>query len=70
MFPNPSRYEFEKENIPPVSHPLIRLHPDRNNDRSLFLQLMLYQIGTQEHVYIKLVDVVSLLYTHRWKKVI
>jgi len=78
MFPNlPPVSEFEKENIPPVSHPLIRLHPDRNNDRSLFFTAnagneisgMTQEKGACLHK--KLVDIVSssvFKYKHRWKK--
>ena len=78
MFRNlPPVSEFEKENIPPVSHPLIRLHPDRNNDRSLFFTANAgNEIGgmTQEKgacLHKKLVDIVSasvFKYKHRWKK--
>ena len=78
MFPNlPPVSEFEKENIPPVSHPLIRLHPERNNDRSLFFTANAgNEIGgmTQEkgaYLHKKLVDIVSasvFKYKHRWKK--
>ena len=78
MFPNlPPVSEFEKENIPPVSHPLIRLHPERNNDRSLFFTANAgNEIGgmTQEQgacLHKKLVDIVSdsvFKYKHRWKK--
>ena len=37
MFPNlPPVSAFERENIPPVSHPVIRLHPDRDNKIFVF----------------------------------
>ena len=78
MFPNlPPVSEFEKENIPPVSHPLIRLHPDRNNSRSLFFTANAgNEIGgmTQDKgacLHKNLVDIVSdsvFKYKHRWKK--
>ncbi len=78
MFPNlPPVSDFEKENIPPVSHPLIRLHPDRHNSRSLFFTANAgNEIGgmSQEKgsiLHKKLVAIVSnsnFKYKHRWKK--
>ena len=78
MFPNlPPVSEFERENIPPVSHPIIRLHPDRNNKRSLFFTAnagneiggMKQEEGASLHSH--LVDIVensSFQYKHRWEK--
>ncbi|WP_366556106.1 TauD/TfdA dioxygenase family protein [Aquibaculum sediminis] len=38
LFPSlPPITQHEKEQIPPVSHPLVRVHPDRGNRRSLFM---------------------------------
>ncbi|MBF86373.1 MAG: 2,4-dichlorophenoxyacetate dioxygenase [Pelagibacterales bacterium] len=78
MFPNlPPVSAFERENIPPVSHPIIRLHPDRNNKRSLFFTAnagneiggMKQEEGASLHSH--LVDIVensSFQYKHRWEK--
>jgi len=78
MFPNlPPISAFERENIPPVSHPLIRLHPDRNNKKSLFFTAnagneiggMKQEEGASLHS--DLVDVVEsskYRYKHRWER--
>jgi len=78
MFPNlPPVSAFERENIPPVSHPVIRLHPDRNNKKSLFFTAnagneiggMKQEEGALLHSH--LVDIVensSFKYKHRWEK--
>jgi len=78
MFPNlPQVSEFERENIPPVSHPLIRLHPERNDYKSLFFTAnagneiggMSQEDGAALHK--ELVNIVSnssFRYKHRWKK--
>ena len=37
MFPQlPSIDPFERENVPPVSHPLVRVHQERKGSRSLY----------------------------------
>ena len=78
MFPNlPPVSAFERENIPPVSHPVIRLHPDRDNKKSLFFTAnagneiggMKQEEGALLHSH--LVDIVensSFKYKHRWEK--
>jgi taurine dioxygenase/alpha-ketoglutarate-dependent 2,4-dichlorophenoxyacetate dioxygenase len=38
MFPSlPPVSAHEKEHVPPVAHPLVRVHPDRDFRRSLFM---------------------------------
>ncbi len=78
MFPNlPPVSAFERENIPPVSHPLIRLHPDRNNKKSLFFTANAgNEIGGMKQdegalLHSDLVDIVEsskYRYKHRWKR--
>ena len=76
MFPElPPVSTFEKENVPPVSHPLIRLHDDRNNKRSLFFTSnagneiggMSQEDGSALHKRLfKLVCDSDYIYKHRW----
>ena len=78
MFPElPPVSTFEKENVPPVSHPLIRLHDDRNNKRSLFFTSnagneiggMSQEDGSALHKRLfKLVCDSDYIYKHRWEK--
>tara|TARA_B100000686_G_scaffold104414_1_gene111648 strand:- start:10011 stop:10907 length:897 start_codon:yes stop_codon:yes gene_type:complete len=78
MFPNlPPVSSFERENIPPVSHPLIRLHPDRDNKRSLFFTSnagneiggMEQEEGAALHSnLVNIVDNSKYRYKHRWEK--
>ena len=78
LFPElPPISTYEKKNVPPVSHPLIRLHPDRNNEKSLFFTANAgNQIGGMsqkegEDLHKSLVDIVSkspYRYKHRWQK--
>ena len=78
MFPElPPVSTFEKENVPPVSHPLIRLHDDRNNKRSLFFTSnagneiggMSQEDGSALHKKLfKLVCDSDYIYKHRWEK--
>lgn len=78
MFPElPPMNTFEKENIPPVSHPLIRLHPDRNDKRSLFFTAntgkeisgMTQEEGGLLHAeLVEIVNKSSYKYKHRWDK--
>ena len=68
---------FERENIPPVSHPLIRLHPDRSNKKSLFFTAntgkeisgLTQEKGALLHSdLVKIVNNSSYKYKHRWDK--
>ena len=78
MFPElPPVSSFEKENVPPVSHPLIRLHDDRNNKRSLFFTSnagneiggMSQEDGAALHKRLfKIVCDSEYIYKHRWEK--
>ena len=78
MYPElPPMNAFERENIPPVSHPLIRLHPDRNNKKSLFFtantgkEISGLTQGTGALLHSDLVKIVnnsSYKYKHRWDK--
>ena len=78
MYPElPPMNAFERENIPPVSHPLIRLHPDRNNKKSLFFTAntgkeisgLTQETGALLHSdLVKIVNNSSYKYKHRWDK--
>ena len=78
LFPElPPVSEFEKENVPPVSHPLVRLHEDRNNKKSLFFTSNAgNEIGGMNQsdgalLHKKLLEIVNAspyLYKHRWAK--
>ena len=78
MYPElPPMNAFERENIPPVSHPLIRLHPDRNNKKSLFFTAntgkeisgLTQEKGALLHSdLVKIVNNSSYKYKHRWDK--
>lgn len=78
LFPElPPLSTIEKQNVPPVSHPIIRLHPDRNNKKSLYFTANAgNEIGGMsqkkgEDLHKLLVDIVSkspYRYKHRWQK--
>lgn len=78
MYPElPPMSAFERENIPPVSHPLIRLHPDRNNKKSLFFTAntgneisgLTQKNGESLHSeLVKIVNESKYKYKHRWDK--
>ena len=67
----------EKSNFPPVTHPIIRVHPDRNFKKSLYftsntsLEIggMSLEQGKELHKW--LIDYISqpkFCYTHNWQK--
>ncbi|MFA7666628.1 MAG: TauD/TfdA family dioxygenase [Burkholderiaceae bacterium] len=67
----------EKQAIPPVSHPLVRIHPDRNNQRSLFMtanagnEISGMSLEDGQALHQKLVEHVSrpeFCYFHKWHK--
>ena len=73
----PPMTDEERNSVPPVTHPVIRVHPDRNNARSLFftsntsLEIggMTLKEGRELHQW--LVDYVgqpAFCYYHRWRK--
>jgi taurine dioxygenase/alpha-ketoglutarate-dependent 2,4-dichlorophenoxyacetate dioxygenase len=67
----------EKQAIPPVSHPLVRLHPDRDNQRSLFMtanagnEISGMSLEDGQALHRQLVEHVSrpeFCYFHKWRK--
>ena len=65
----------EKENFPPVTHPVIRVHPDRNHQRSLFFTSntsmeiggMSLEQGKDLHNWlVKYIDNPKFIVTHEW----
>ena len=78
MFPElPPMNIFEKENIPPVSHPLVRVHPERKYRKSLFFTAntgkeisgMSQKEGTNLHSeLVEIVEKSSFKYKHRWEQ--
>ena len=78
MFPElPLMNIFEKENIPPVSHPLVRVHPERKYRKSLFFTAntgkeisgMSQKEGTNLHSeLVEIVEKSSFKYKHRWEQ--
>ena len=67
----------EKEFVPPVSHPLIRLHPDRDNRKSLFMttnagnEISGMSLEDGQALHKQLAEHVSnpdFCYKHKWRK--
>jgi alpha-ketoglutarate-dependent taurine dioxygenase len=77
MFPElPPLTKTEREFVPPVSHPLVRVHPDRNNRRSLFMtanagnEVSGMSLEDGQALHRRLHDHVSnpaFCYLHRWQ---
>ena len=68
---------FEKEAVPPVSHPVFRCHPDRGWRRSLFITTnsgneisgMSLEDGQALHRELQaIIDRPEFRYSHRWRK--
>lgn len=78
LFPElPPLTKFEKEAVPPVSHPLVRVHPDRNYERSLYLtanagnEISGLPLDEARALHRKLVEHISqpqFTYFHEWEK--
>lgn len=78
LFPSlPPLSKHEKEAVPPVSHPLVRLHPDQGGRRSLYITAnagnevsgMALDEGMELHR--KLIEHISnpdFCYFHKWRK--
>ena len=77
LYPNlPSITDFEKRAVPPVSHPLIRVHPERSKRKSLYFtanagnEIGGMSQGDGENFHKQLVEIVSnskYRYKHRWE---
>ena len=76
-YTNPELTYEEKSNFPPVTHPIVRVHPDRNFRKSIYftsntsLEIggMSLEQGKELHKW--LVDYISqpkFCYTHNWQK--
>ncbi|EDM47645.1 TauD/TfdA dioxygenase family protein [Marinobacter algicola] len=66
---------FERDAVPPVSHPLVRVHPDRDNQRSLFFTVnagneisgMSLEEGQALHKWLdEYASKPEFIYSHRW----
>jgi alpha-ketoglutarate-dependent taurine dioxygenase len=78
MFPElPPLTQTEREFVPPTSHPLVRVHPDRGNRRSLFMtanagnEVSGMSLEEGQALHRQLHDHVSnpaFCYLHRWQK--
>lgn len=78
LFPElPPVSQIEREFVPPVSHPLVRLHPDRDNRRSLFIttnagnEISGMSLDDGQALHRQLAAHVSqpaFVYRHRWRK--
>jgi alpha-ketoglutarate-dependent taurine dioxygenase len=73
----PPLSNFEKNAVPPVSQPLVRVHPDRNNRRSLFItanagnEISGMPLEEGQALHRQLIEHVSrpeFCYFHKWKK--
>ncbi len=67
----------EREMVPPVCHPVIRVHPDRGGRRSLFITTnagneiggMTLEEGRQSHAELtRHLSGPQFVYTHRWRE--
>ena len=67
----------EKSNFPPVSHPIIRVHPDRNHERSIYftsntsLEIggMSLKEGRKLHSWlVNYIQNPKFCFTHQWQK--
>ncbi|MDQ2805093.1 MAG: TauD/TfdA family dioxygenase, partial [Pseudomonadota bacterium] len=78
LFPElPPVSQQEREFVPPVSHPLVRVHPDRDNRRSLFMttnagnEISGMSLEDGQALHHQLAEHVSeprFCYRHRWRK--
>lgn len=68
---------FERDAVPPVSHPLVRVHPDRDNQRSLFFTVnagneisgMSLEQGQALHKWLdEYASKPEFMYSHRWRE--
>lgn len=73
----PPLTRHEKEAVPPVSHPLVRVHPDRGNARSLYFtanagnEISGMSLEEGQALHRRLVEHVSraeFCYFHQWEK--
>ncbi len=78
LFPQlPPVTHFEREHVPPVAHPLIRVHPDRGGRRSLYMttnagnEVSGMSLEAGQALHRQLAEHVSnpaFCYEHRWRK--
>ena len=78
LFPElPPVSQQEREFVPPVSHPLVRVHPDRGNRRSLFMttnagnEISGMSLEEGQALHRQLAEHVSqpaFCYRHRWRQ--
>jgi len=78
LFPElPPVSPFEKEAIPPVAHPLVRVHPDRGHRRSLFMtmnagnEISGMSLGDGQALHRELGEHLSqpqFCYLHKWRQ--
>lgn len=78
LFPElPPVTPFEREAVPPVAHPLVRVHPDRDGQRSLFMTVntgnevsgMALEDGQALHQQLaEHVSAPEFCYRHRWRR--
>jgi len=68
---------FERDAVPPVSHPLVRVHPDRDNQRSLFFTVNAgneisgksLEEGQALHKWLdEYASKPEFMYNHRWRE--
>ena len=73
----PPLSKFEKDTVPPVSHPLVRVHPDADNRRSLFItanagnEISGLPLDEGQALHRKLIEHISrpeFCYFHKWCK--
>lgn len=73
----PPLSKFEKDTVPPVSHPLVRVHPEANNRRSLFItanagnEISGLPLEEGQALHRKLIEHISrpeFCYFHKWSK--
>jgi len=78
IFPElPPISQIEREFVPPVSHPLVRVHPDRGGQRSLFIttnagnEISGMSLEDGQALHRRLAEHVSqdaFCYRHRWRR--
>jgi len=78
LFPSlPPVSKHEKDAVPPVSHPLVRVHPDQNNRRSLYItanagnEISGMALDKGQELHQKLVEHIArpeFCYFHQWRK--
>jgi len=73
----PPLSKFEKDAVPPVSHPLVRVHPEANNRRSLFMtanagnEISGLPLEEGQALHRKLIEHISrseFCYFHKWRR--